>query len=136
MAQQSQEGRTSETLIDGIVRNIVSKGGSRTVYGEPVTSGDRTIIPVAKVSYWFGLGYGSGTGPQIGDDGTVPGGEGGGGGGKLNARPVGYIESSASGSRYVPVIDWSGLLRILLTFVGVGVTLVLWGASRAKRREG
>jgi len=55
----------------------------KSVYGEPVTSGQRTILPVATVQFSFGGGGG---------------GKGGGGGGKVTARPSGIVEVTPEGS--------------------------------------
>lgn len=127
---QATKTNLLEKLVDGIVGRVISDGGSRTVFGEPVTDGERTIIPVARVTYRFGFGGGSGTGPQIGDDGPAPGGDGGGGGGMLNARPVGYIESDGDGSIFVPVIDWSQIFQTIFTFTGIAMVIAFWGFSR------
>jgi len=105
------------------------------VFSDPVQSGDRTVIPVARISYRFGFGGGSGTGPQVGGKGPVPGGDGGGGGGTLNARPVGFIETSGSGSTFVPVIDWSQILTSAVTFVGTGLLIVLWGTRSGRSKS-
>jgi len=70
-------------------------GGSahvRSVFGEPVTAGDRTVIPVARVA--FGMGGGGG---QRGDSETG----GGGGGGGAVAVPAGVVEVSAAGTRFI-----------------------------------
>lgn len=66
-----------------------------TAFGEPQQVGDNTIIPVAKVTYGFGLGFGRGMGPEEGEslpEGEVQTeGEGGGAGGAASARPMGAI---------------------------------------------
>jgi uncharacterized spore protein YtfJ len=70
----------------------------RAAFGEPHVVGDKTIIPVAQITYGFGLGYGSGGGspaveqPSSADE--VPSEEppeGGGGGGGTQVRPLGTI---------------------------------------------
>jgi len=62
----------------------------RAAFGEPQAVGDRTVIPVARVGYTFGLGFGQGTGP--GDEEVpAPTGEGGGAGGGASARPLGTL---------------------------------------------
>jgi hypothetical protein len=66
-------------------------GGAELCYGEPVRTGERTVIPVARMSTAGGLGFG-------GDEGQ--GSEGGGGGGVLRATPVGYIEAGPDGVRF------------------------------------
>lgn len=124
--QQATRPGMIENLVNGMVNPVLGEGSNKTVFGNPVQEGDLTVIPVARVSYRFGFGGGSGTGPRIGDDGPPPGGDGGGGLGMLNARPVGYIETGSNGSRYVPVIDWSRILQTTITFTGLSLLVVLW----------
>ncbi len=124
--RQAERPGIMENLVSGMIEPVLGEGSNKTVFGSPVREGDRTVIPVARVSYNFGFGGGSGTGPRIGDDGPPPGGDGGGGGGMLSARPVGYIETDSTGSRYVPVIDWSRIFQAAVTFTGMGLLIVLW----------
>lgn len=72
-------------------------GGSamvRNVYGEPITAGDRTLVPVARISYAFG---GGGGGPE--GDRAIP--SGGGGGGYVSAKPCGALEVTPGGARFI-----------------------------------
>jgi uncharacterized spore protein YtfJ len=121
MEQASQESLL-EKVIEGIIGQVIGNAGSRTVFGDPVREEDRTIIPVARVTYRFG--FGAGSGPPVNAGEPVPG--GGGGGGDLHARPVGFIETTSSGSRFVPAIDWSQILSTGLTFAGIGMLMMLW----------
>jgi uncharacterized spore protein YtfJ len=79
----------------------------KQVFGEPKTVGDRTVIPVAAVSYGFGFGYGRGTEGGNGD--ATPGreGGGGGGGGRVRARPVAVLEITSERVRVEPIVDAS-----------------------------
>jgi len=79
------------------------------VYGEPVSIGGKTVLPVATVRY--GFGGGSGSNPEAR--------RGGGGGGGLVARPLGVVEVTESQTRFIPISSqWS-------TLAAVGVGLVL-----------
>lgn len=80
----SGENRVSELLKDivGELKNIAS---SQTVIGEPITAGNKTVIPVVKISVGFGAGGGQGETPDKG------GGFGGGGGGAAKIEPTGFI---------------------------------------------
>ena len=98
-------------LFDGLV-------GARLCYGEPVTTGERTVIPVARVRVAGGGGYGAG------DDG-----DGGGGGGYLEATPSGFIEVGADGAQYHAIRDPARMLR---TVAAAAATLAV-GAAAAKR---
>jgi Sporulation protein YtfJ (Spore_YtfJ) len=85
---------------------VFAAGGNvRSVYGEPVTSGQRTVIPVAKVRYAFGAGGG-----ERGGEG------GGGGGGRLSAYPCGVVEVTPEGARFIPYQD----VRILAIAAAAG----------------
>lgn len=59
---------------------------ARLCYGRPVEAHGRTVIPVARISLAGGLGR--------------SGNRDAGGGGNLQARPVGYIEIAPEGTRF------------------------------------
>ncbi len=89
--------------IESLARGVQDSLSSKTIYGDPITAGGVTVVPVAEVRFGFGGGGGGGTG-QPGEDGVVAGtGGGGGGGGGGAVEPVGFIEITESGSRWVPV---------------------------------
>lgn len=68
---------------------------TKTVVGEPITSGDTTIIPLVSVGFGFGAGGGSGT-LTSGEAGEGSGlGTGGGGG----VKPVAVIIIDKNGAR-------------------------------------
>ncbi len=85
--------------IESLARSVQNSLSTTTIYGEPITAGGVTVVPVAEVRFGFGGGGGGGTGPSTEDGVTNTGGGGGGGG----VRPVGFIEITESGSRWVPV---------------------------------
>jgi uncharacterized spore protein YtfJ len=99
--------------VQEAIHSLVNQSSARTVYGEPITADGKTIVPIAKVRY----GFGGGSGRRSGGDA----GEGGGGGGGATARPVGYIEVSADGTRFVPIVD----LESVSIAVGMGILLGL-----------
>jgi len=72
-------------ILKTIGERFQSSATVKNVYGDPITNGDRTVIPVARISYAVGGGGGTSEAEQ------VPGG-GGGGGGCVSAAPVGFIE--------------------------------------------
>ncbi len=100
------------------------------VFGEPTVVGDKTIIPIAAVSYGFGFGYGGG--PERTDENgkLVRKGGGGGGGGRTKARPVAVLEVTQEGTRVEPVVD---VVQIALAGIALGAWTVFWlGATLRK----
>ncbi len=88
--------------IESLARSVQDSLTTNTIYGEPITAGGVTVVPVAEVRFGFG-GGGGGTGPSGDGGGNTGGGSGGGGGGGGGVRPIGFIEITESGSRWVPV---------------------------------
>jgi uncharacterized spore protein YtfJ len=87
----------------------------RNVYGEPVNAGGRTVIPIARVSYGFGAGGRAGGNPETAGDQ-----EGSGGGAGMSARPVGALEITEAGTRFIPFIDPARLGMALVLGLCVG----------------
>jgi uncharacterized spore protein YtfJ len=80
----ADENRVSEILKD-IVGELKGIASSQTVIGEPISIGDKTVIPLVKISVGFGAGGGQGESPGKG------GGFGGGGGGAAKIEPSAFI---------------------------------------------
>ena len=114
---------SSLSLLQSLHENLSSRAQVKSVFGDPITAGDKTIIPVAKIAYGFGGGTGSG-GLEIK---TVRG-EGGGGGGGVGALPVGVFEVGPEGTRFVAIGDKKKLLGTLL--LGAGLP-----SDRAQRHD-
>ncbi|OKJ91665.1 GerW family sporulation protein [Streptomyces sp. CB02400] len=76
--------RTSLALLERLADRLGARVSVTSVYGEPVTRGDITVIPVAEIAFGFGAGAGRETT-------AAKNGEGGGGGGGAAARPCGFI---------------------------------------------
>jgi uncharacterized spore protein YtfJ len=94
-------------LLDQIGRSLGATATVKSVFGEPILSADKIVIPVAKVAFGFGGGFGSGHGkPETGDAQRVEhDGEGGGGGGGVRAFPAGALEITHDGTRFIPFPD-------------------------------
>ena len=108
--------------LRGLRRVLDRATGAHLCYGEPVRAGERTVIPVARVTATGGWGFGRG-----GD------GSGHGGGGYLDARPVGFIEVGPEGARYAPIPDPDQLVRTLRA--GAAALVTLSGAAALRRRR-
>jgi uncharacterized spore protein YtfJ len=94
----------------------------RAAFGEPQVFEDKTVIPVARVGYTFGLGFGSGTGPTGEDGHPAPGGEGGGGVGGASAKPLGVVVVTSESVYFEETVDAS---KIVLAGIGVAALFVL-----------
>jgi uncharacterized spore protein YtfJ len=46
-------------LLQSFKDSLLSNATVKSVYGDPVTFAERTIVPVARVAYGFGGGFGS-----------------------------------------------------------------------------
>lgn len=84
-----------QETLKSIGERLHSAATVKSVYGDPVTVGDCTVIPVARVRF----GFGAGGGKMLG----------GGGGGGAKARPAGVVEVTASGSRFIAFPDYRQL---------------------------
>ena len=109
----------SQELI-GTVQSIVRQIGAKVVYGEPVTAGDTTVIPVASVAF----GFGGGSGKNRDGEG------GGGGGGGFRGWPAGYIEITRAGTRFVSLGQNRKIGMALFAGVWIGYL-----AGRLRKRK-
>lgn len=106
----------SRALID----RLQGGAGVRAVYGDPVVAGGKTIVPVARVAFGFGGGFGRLVA------GTVPGGppgESAGAGGGVAITPVGVIEITPQHTRLVDFGSGRRLLVAALAGLAVGLLL-------------
>jgi uncharacterized spore protein YtfJ len=81
----------AKEILDNILGHVEHLATTKTIIGEPMTVGDKTIIPVMKVSLGFGAGGIDGTGQGKGDNAISGSGTGGGGGGGICITPAGFI---------------------------------------------
>jgi uncharacterized spore protein YtfJ len=97
----------NEMLLENLGAGFFKTASIKNVFGEPITAGEKTIIPVASIAYGFGGGYGNGNKmKKLAADKALPGdlpeGEGAGGGGGLHARAKGVFEVTPTGVNYIP----------------------------------
>ena len=102
-----------------IVQDLRESASVETVYGEPVSAHGKTLIPVARVAYGFGSGYG----PSEGGNGGA-----GGLGGGVSATPTGVVEVTDGETRFVRHDDRR---RMGLALVAGLVLGLLLGRRRA-----
>jgi uncharacterized spore protein YtfJ len=86
-----------QQLLESIASHAANGASVKNVYGDPVTVGQRTVIPVAEIRYAFGGGAG---GPK-----TDAGVSGGGGGGRGSASPGGALEVTPEATRFISFDD-------------------------------
>jgi uncharacterized spore protein YtfJ len=87
----------------------------RVAFGEPQEVEGQTLIPVAKVTHAYGLGFGASESPDMEDE-DAPHGEGGGVGGAASSRPVGAFVVTPEGVSFEPALDQG-----VLALAGLGV---------------
>jgi uncharacterized spore protein YtfJ len=105
----------SLALLQSLKEGLLGQANVKTIYGEPISAHEKTIIPVAKIMYGFGGGAGTG---GVGERNR---GEGGGGGGGVRAIPVGVIEVSKQQTRFVPITDRKKLSGAVLAGIVLGM---------------
>lgn len=96
-------------FLDSLSDRLHSSSGVKTVYGEPLETQEKTIIPVAKVAYGFGGGYGDCKDDKNEEHNC----EGGGAGGGFAAKPVGVIEVTKEETRFIPLSGKKKLVGML-----------------------
>ena len=146
---------SADAFGDGISRLAERLGASASassVFGEPVERDGVTVIPVARVRWGVGGGSGRGSGSRGRGRGRGRGkadvselgeqneqNEGIGGGGGVQASPLGFIELRGGQARYRRVHDplrlaIAGLLLPLtIAAAGIAMILTLAGLARAMR---
>ncbi len=115
-----------QDILKSISERLHSTATVRAVYGDPVTAGAKTIIPVARVRYGFGGGFGEGRTPANHDtpDGEYAEGGGGGGGGGVEVIPVGMIEITQEETRFVSFEDRARAIKVASIGLLLGAFLV------------
>lgn len=114
---------SAKDLIKGAVEHLQTSASVKTVYGAPITAEGKTVIPVAKVAYGFGAGSGSGHKKKARNGKEPVEGEGEGAGGGVAARPVGVVEISEAGTKFVQFGATKKLAFTALIGAGIGAVL-------------
>jgi uncharacterized spore protein YtfJ len=93
-------------ILKGVVGELREIARSETIIGEPVTVGDKTVIPVVKISVGFGAGGGQG------EDEKSRSGFGGGGGGGTKIEPAAFIIIDDKGVSLLPLAKgkWENII--------------------------
>jgi uncharacterized spore protein YtfJ len=117
------------SVIQEFVESLRSTATVKSVFGEPIQMEGKTVVPIAKVAYGFGGGFG--THPKSGESHRDEKQEGCGGGGGVKAFPAGALEITPSRTIFVPLHDALRDSGLLLAGFAAGA---LVGAAFSLRR--
>ena len=111
----------SDDRFNKLVNSLGGTASASAVFGEPVEKGGVTIVPVARVRYGVGGGFGRGPGRKKKHEESAEDQVGYGHGGGVQATPVGYIEIAGGGAEYKRIVDPVRPMAMLMLFPLVGV---------------
>ena len=128
------------------ISTIQEEVGAGVCFGQPIERDGHTLIPVARVSFGYGLGFGGGSGGKgsPGDFGAeTEGGEGGGGGGGGggSSSPVAVIHIDRDTVEVKAINDTTRIALAnfaLVAWLAFWITLTIRTVSRERtkvRRE-
>ena len=127
MASTETERADFPAEMAAVTERLQDSANARTVFGDPVERDGRTVIPVARLAYGFGGGFGD----QPAEDAERPMGSGAGMGGGAMAKPVGALEVTDHETRFVPVGGGRRWVVVLGAFL-VGLLLGTLGRRRGE----
>ena len=101
-----------DDFLGRLAERIGAQANVQAVFGQPIERDGLVIVPVAKVRWGFGGGAGSGpmpmgaegAGPADATQAAATAGSGQGGGGAVTADPIGWLEISAEGAEFKPIV--------------------------------
>ncbi len=132
IAKAAAEGGSGTALFERLVERLGGKAHVSAVFGDPIERNGITVIPVARLRWFFGAGSGSGPAAEAEGDGSTSSGSGGGGGG--GAEPLGYVEIGPEGATFRPIEDANRMPSPGLVLVaGISAALVLRALARLLR---
>lgn len=111
-------------FIENLAARLGQNASVKSVYGDPIVTDGKTVIPVAQVAFGFGGGFG-----EKKKKNHLPGnpqseflenekglaGEGAGGGGGMYAKAKGVYEITGQQTRFIP-IDYNKQLLMAALF--------------------
>jgi uncharacterized spore protein YtfJ len=109
-------GPTTESQLADLIallkERLQTDAVAETVYGPSRVVGERTLIPVARVVYGFGIGAGGGPttmGANVGGSGLGAG---------VQAIPIAVVEITPGGTRVIPIVDVGRIAARAFVFAG------------------
>ncbi|AHE67559.1 spore germination protein GerW family protein [Legionella oakridgensis] len=115
---------TQKSFIEHVVSAISLTIKGKTIFADPIEHEDTKIIPVTRIRYGIGGGFGH---KKSGDRG-----EGGGGG--IVAEPIGYIELKKGQSTFKR-IKASPSLPVVILASGIAGFLLLKGVTKVFNKK-
>jgi uncharacterized spore protein YtfJ len=109
-----------QQYLQTIMERLQGTASVKTVYGDPIAAEGKTIIPVAKAAYCFGMGFGPFK-KEIAQQSE--GKEGGGMGGGIRVKPLGVLEITKEGTKFIPIGERRKLAGALLFGVLLGLAI-------------
>ena len=91
----------NDNFMEKIASSLSQSAAIKNVLGEPIQTGEKTIVPVAKIAYGFGGGFGQNH-RNDGEQRPEKEGSGGGGGGGVRASIKGVYEITPTATRFIP----------------------------------
>ena len=100
-------------MLSSIIGEIKKIAVTETIIGEPVTFGDKQVVPVSRVMIGFAVGGGEGESTR------KSGGFGGAGGGGARVDPIGFIVIEKEKVSFLPVKPsrLEGLIEAVPAFI-------------------
>ncbi len=142
-ARREAERVAADERLGKLAELIGGNVSARAVFGDPVERDGVTVIPVARIRYGFGAGSGRGGGRRKhwrGDGGEGDQGAedqyGSGGGGGMQAAPIGYIELRGGEASFTRIADPARILALFIPLSGMalGALLLLMIRERLQQR--
>ncbi|MEU3305809.1 GerW family sporulation protein [Nocardiopsis sp. NPDC055551] len=129
MAKQDRP-RGAIAAITSLIDSTRSLARTSTVFGDPVTSGATTVVPVARISVLNTIGGGTGKMPMSGGDGA-------GGMGLMRARPAGFLVVSPEGAAFRAIHQPAARLVLPLAAITAvaAARIVSVSVKEARRRK-
>jgi uncharacterized spore protein YtfJ len=126
-ARAAAMGGPADGLLERLAERLGARASVQAVFGEPITKGDLTVVPVARVRWGFGGGGGSADGAASGPA------SGSGGGGGVAADPVGYLEIGPDGATFRPIREPYPSPGFVLV-AAIGLAIILRAIARISGR--
>jgi uncharacterized spore protein YtfJ len=112
---------SAKEMLQNLGESLGATATVKSVFGEPIRLEGKTVVPVAKVRFGFGAGFGAN--PRKSDKEVPTKAEGGGGGGGVQASPAGALEITPEGTRFVTFPDLRLIAGAFTAGLAIGALL-------------